>query len=121
MRTRKKYTEQISPAPNTGEFLAAHIKKKRLSKAALARSLKRNEKTLVTYIRNQTMQTAVLWEICHVLKHNFFADISAQLPDTYTNNVVKDTSNAERIAQLESENELLKAKNEVLLEALKGK
>jgi hypothetical protein len=35
---------------------------------------------LATYGKNSTLQTAILWEICHALKHNFFADIAAQLP-----------------------------------------
>ena len=119
MRTRKKYNEQPNPAPNTCEFLVTHIKKKRISKAALSRHLKRNNKTLVTYLRNQTMQTAVLWEICHALKHNFFADMAAQLLDTFSSNVIKDNSSNERITMLEHENELLKAKIEALQQVFK--
>jgi hypothetical protein len=57
MRTRKKYNEQPNPAPNTGEFLVTHIKKKRISKAALSRHLKRNNKLwLPIYATKQCKQ-----------------------------------------------------------------
>ncbi len=61
----------------------------------------------------------LLFEKLGLLKHNFFADIAAQLPAAYTTNVVADTSKDERIALLEQELALLKAKNEVLVEVMK--
>jgi restriction endonuclease S subunit len=76
---------------------------------------------LATYGKNSTLQTAILWEICHALKHNFFADIAVQLPPTYTTQAPADSTQDDRIAALEQEIALLKAKNESLMEALKGK
>ena len=119
MKIVQKYITQLNTAPNTGELLKVFIKKKRLSKAALSRTLNRATNTLVGFIKGKTIQTAVLWEICHALKHNFFADIAAQLPNTYSNNISADTTKDERIAELEQEVALIKAKNEVLLEAMK--
>ena len=121
MSTDKKYNHQINTAPNTGELFKTYFKQKRIRKAALARFLNRSVNTLSTYIKNDTIQTAVLWELCHALKHNFFADIAAQLPSTYTSNVSIDDSKDLRIAQLENELAISKAKYEALAEVMKGK
>lgn len=119
MKQVKKYelNTELS-APHTGQMLTALYKKRRISKAALARKLNRRASTMADYVKNSTIQTAILWEISHALKHNFFLDIAAQLPDTFATNVPADTSKDEKIVQLEQENLILKAKVEVLL--LKG-
>ena len=114
MKHDQKYLTQASTAPHTGELLKDFFKKRRIRKAALSRLINRSPKTLATYGKNSTLQTAILWEICHALKHNFFADIAVQLPSTYT-------TQDDRIAALEQEIALLKAKIESLMEALKGK
>ena len=120
-RTEKKYIQQKEQAPNTGELLKIFFKQRRIRKAALARLMNRSFNTLSTYQKNDTMQTAILWEICHALKHNFFTDIAVQLPSTYTTQAPADTTQDDRIAALEQEIALLKAKIESLMEALKGK
>jgi hypothetical protein len=121
MKHDQKYLTQASNAPHTGELLKDFFKKRRIRKAALSRLINRSPKTLATYGKNSTLQTAILWEICHALKHNFFADIAAQLPPTYTTQAPADSTQNDRIAALEQEIALLKAKNESLMEALKGK
>ena len=120
-RTEKKYIQQKEQAPNTGELLKTFFKQRRIRKAALARLMNRSFNTLSTYQKNDTLQTAILWEICHALKHNFFTDIAVQLPPTYTTQAPADSTQDDRIAALEQENTILKAKNESLMEALKGK
>jgi hypothetical protein len=45
--------------------------------------------------------------------------MAAQLPDTFSSNVIKDNSSNERITMLEHENELLKAKIEALQQVFK--
>jgi len=44
----------------------------------------RTFRTLAGYEKNSAIQTAVLWELCHALKHNFFLDIACQLPAEFT-------------------------------------
>ena len=100
MKHDQKYLTQASTAPHTGELLKDFFKKRRIRKAALSRLINRSPKTLATYGKNSTLQTAILWEIC-------------QAP--------ADTTQNDRIAALEQENTILKAKNESLMEALKGK
>ena len=120
-RTEKKYIQQKEQATNTDELLKTFFLQRRIRKAALARLMNRSFNTLSTYQKNDTMQTAILWEICHALKHNFFADIAAQLPPTYTTQAPAGGTQNDLIAVLEQEIALLKAKNESLMEALKGK
>lgn len=66
------------------------------------------------------MPTKMLESISHILQHNFFADIAAQFPATYSTSVVPNTEKDERIAQLEQEVIVLKAEKAVLLEAIRG-
>ena len=107
-KTRKYTLNTTNPAPNTGEILNAYIQEKRIYQSALARLLNRNQSTIVTFRKGTTMQTALLWEFCHALKHNFFADIAAQLPENYA--IAKPNSQIER-----SENELDSLKKEIVL------
>jgi transcriptional regulator with XRE-family HTH domain len=120
-KTPQKYIENTErPAPHTGEMLKALYKKRRIRKAALARKINRRASTLASFAKNHTIQTAVLWELSHALKHNFFADIAAQLPAEYATNVEANTTNSDRITQLERQVELLEAEKNVLLLAFKG-
>ncbi|PWA06116.1 hypothetical protein [Flavobacterium psychrotolerans] len=68
-------------APNTGALLISYFKEKRIRKSALARMLKKSPSTLVSFTKNNTIQTTVLWEISHALKHNFFADMLLLFPN----------------------------------------
>lgn len=120
-KTPQKYIENTErPAPHTGEMLKALYKKRRIRKAALARKINRRASTLASFAKNHTIQTAVLWELSHALKHNFFADIAAQLPAEYATNVEANTTNTDRITQLERQVELLEAEKNVLLLAFRG-
>jgi transcriptional regulator with XRE-family HTH domain len=115
----QKYRTQNNTAPNTGELLKAFYKKRRIHKAALARILNRRGSTMAEFEKNASIQTAVLWEICHALKHNFFADLAAQLPAAYTTSVPADTTKDERIAELELQLKLSQAKYDALADVMK--
>lgn len=107
-------------APNTGELLISYFKEKRTRKNALARMLKKSPSTLDGFTKKKSIQTTVLWEISHALKHNFFADIAASFPENYTNNVKPDPTKDDRIKQLELENIILKAEVAILVKTIKG-
>lgn len=64
-------------------------------------NLNRRYDTVFEFHKKATLQTAILWEICHVLKHNFFNDIAAMLPADFATEVPADTSQAEKIAELQ--------------------
>ncbi|MES2545264.1 MAG: hypothetical protein V4548_10290 [Bacteroidota bacterium] len=67
------------------------------------------------------MSTTILLSLCHALKHNFFQDIAALLPASYTTDVAVDTTIAEEITALKLEITILKAEKAVLIQVLSGK
>ncbi|HUM50689.1 MAG TPA: hypothetical protein PK431_02700 [Chitinophagales bacterium] len=106
---------------NTGEMLTAYCIKNRIYKAALARKMNLAYRNIFYFLKTDTMSIEKLVEFSHVLKHNFVMDIAVQLPAEYKTNAPTDTTKDELIAQLEKELALLKAKNEALMEVMKGK
>ena len=104
---------------HVGELVKKHIDTKKVYKSALARKLQRKDSAIIRYQHSASLQTKVLQAISHALKHNFFADIAAQLPATYTTTVPADNTQTERIAQLEHENALLQAKYDALVEVMR--
>lgn len=115
MKTQKK----LMP-PHLGNLLKTYYKINRINKSGLARAMNRSRATVQDYEERKSLQCNVLWDICVAVEHNFFADLAAQLPQTYTTNVPEDTTQAQRIAQLEEENRILKTKVDTLL-AVVGK
>ncbi|MBC7523982.1 MAG: hypothetical protein H7239_06050 [Flavobacterium sp.] len=118
MNRDQKYRNQENPAPHSGQLLTTYFKEKRTRKSALARVLNRRPDTIYGYEKNSTIQTAILWELCHALQYNFFADIAAQLPASYATKSAL-TTQADKIAQLEQEISTLNREKNLLLEALK--
>lgn len=115
-RTRKYKLNTAAPAPNTGEMLAKYITEKRIYQSALARLLNRNQSAISEFRQGTTIQTAILWEICHALKYNFFADIAAQLPAEYpfsATNADKEQLEKE-VDSLQKENAMLKMERDML-------
>lgn len=121
-----KNTKLVSPiaipqAVDTGAMLKAFFKKRRTHQAALSRHIGIIARTLYSYRKNKTIQTSVLWRLCHGLQHHFYADIAAQLPSHFTTDAVADTTAATQIAQLEQQVLLLTAERDVLLKVAGGR
>ena len=118
-KTRKYIVNQTANELNTGHLLVKYFLAHRTRKAALARALNRDASSIMNYQKNATIQTAILWEISHVLKHNFFKDIAVTLPSDFTTYAPIESQKDERIAELETQ--LLQAQTErnILLEAMK--
>lgn len=112
-------TKNESTAPNTGVMLRALYKKRKINRAALARKMNLHRSTVVNYDERSSLQVRVLWNLAVALGHNFFADIAAQLPPTYATNLPEDSTQAQRIAQLEEENKMLNAKVETLMAVIR--
>ncbi len=70
-------------APNIGVTLKSYLKARGLNQAELGRRTNRSTTTVHAHMKRKSMQTAILWEMCHALKHNFFADLAGQLPEDY--------------------------------------
>lgn len=105
--------ENKNQAPHIGEILKTYRKQKRIYQSGMSRALNVYYSTVNRYFKKPSMQTTTLWNVCHVLKHNFFADLAAMLPPEFSHG----TNTAdEKIAALEKEIEKLKIENEVLRE-----
>jgi hypothetical protein len=109
------------PLPHIGNMLRTHIKKHRLFRSVLARMLGRDYSTVHKYEKKQSLHCKLLWELSLAIKHNFFADLAAQLPPDFTTTAPDPTLPLqERIAALEEENKVLTTKVETLM-AVMGK
>ena len=117
---KSKFKSQKN-SPHIGEMLSERIKKRRISKAAVSRAMQRAPETVHRFTKRHSLQTEILWQLCTVMKHNFFADLAAQLPPAFTTNAPDPTLPLqEQIAALEEENKLLTTKVETLM-AVVGK
>lgn len=102
---------------DTGKLIEDFITKKRIFKSNLGRDINRNGLSILAYTRNSSIQTGILIDICHALKHNFFRDIADQLPEDFTINKLGSviSEKDQIIAQLQEENKVLLIQNEILL------
>lgn len=110
-----KKQNKLQP-PHIGNMLKNFYVERKVNKAGLARAIVKDKSTVQTYETRSSLPCRVLWDISIAVQHNFFADLAAQLPKAYTTNVPEDTTQAQRIAQLEEENKILAGQ----LELLKG-
>jgi hypothetical protein len=114
--------KSIIKAPmHIGELVKEYLVRKRIYKSALARKINKRDTDILRYQKSVSLKTEVLFLLSDALEHNFFADIAALLPSHYSSSAPVDTSKDEIIENLTKQVELLKAREEVLLEALKGK
>ena len=97
-----------------GQILSDYLKKHRIFKSALARSIGVSDAQILYYQKSVDLKPSILLKISHALKHNFFADLAAQLPETYTTDAPQDHTKDEEITQLKRRIEILEAQLEVL-------
>lgn len=101
--------------PHLGEMLQSYFDRKRTYQAALARAINREPDTLRKYKQRHSLQAAILWELSHALKYNFFADLAAALPADFekASSLSIDEKDAEiadlrnQVAQLQRDKDLL--------------
>lgn len=112
--------QNTNHAPHIGKAFRAHIKKKHLKVGTVAHNIHREVNTVRAYYKRHSMQTSILWELSLALKHNFFADIAAQLPAECVVPVNETILEKDKeIAILKQEIERLKADKELLLMVVK--
>ena len=104
---------------DTGALLTSHFRAKRIRKSALSRVMGCHLSSIKGYQSKPSLQTKILWQLCHALKHNFFRDMADQLPAEFTVTAIPDDSKDRRIAELERQIEVLQAEKAVLLEAIR--
>lgn len=99
---------------HVGQLIGAYLNKERIYKSSLARAIGVTDSQILYYQKSKDLKPSTILKISNALKHNFFADLAAQLPTTYTTDAPKDTSKDEEIAQLKRRIEILEAQVEVL-------
>lgn len=104
--------------PHIGNMLLEFYMERKVNKSGLARAIAKDKSTVQTYETRASLPCRVLWDISIAVEHNFFADLAGQLPQTYTTNIPEDTTQAQRIAQLEEENKILLGQLELLKEVM---
>ena len=97
-----------------GERIKAVIEQKKASKAALGRAMGVYPSTIERQLKSESLQVSVLLEYARHLRHNFFADLAAQLPADFTLETPQDHTKEEEITQLKRRIEILEAQLEVL-------
>ena len=83
---KRQPTIEIPPMPHIGKLFREYVKENRIYQSALARVLGKTQSVLLRYRYRESLQCYLLWELSVGLKHNFFMDVAAQLPDTYSTN-----------------------------------
>lgn len=94
--------------PSVGTFIRRVFDQRRVRKSALSRVLGVGPSTVTDLMTARSIGTERLWHLCLALRHNFFADIAAQLPSDFATNAPLDTTALDRISELEKEVEKLK-------------
>ena len=94
------------PCPDMGRMLKTHLKKRRMTKASLSENLGIHRTGVGRMLKRDTIQTDALWEACHTLRYNFFADLAAMLPAEYESEAVG-RARAE-LEEVKKERDLLK-------------
>lgn len=108
----------MNELPHIGALLTEHFKKKRLFKAAFYRDMGMSSSMLQYYFTKKECKMSVLYQACHVLKHNFFRDIANSLPPEFEPKAGLPEHEAE-IARLQQENKELQLKLSYLEQLLR--
>ena len=107
---------------HTGEILANYLESNKISKTELGRRINRNGMSILQFIQSPSIQTGILIDICHAVKHNFLIDLANQMPAEFTSNVVADAPRMAKenelqatIKAIQDENNTLRIQNELLM------
>ncbi len=106
----------IPPLLNLGEMLKNYIKTNRKYKSGVANWLGKKRSTVQGYTKRPDMKVSTLWRLSHVLKHNFFAEVGAQLPPEYT--AITENPLQARIDEMEKQKSDLELQVKTLKEAI---
>ena len=110
-----KSTSELSNPIHIGEVVKKYIDANKIYKSALARKINKSDSIIIRYQKSSTLQTSILFELSHALKHNFFADIAAQLPVEYSTQKTEESAkNIQTILDLQKEIERLTIENNLL-------
>jgi hypothetical protein len=92
----------------------------RKSPSALSRKLDLTVNGLLAIRKKKTVQMELLWKLSNVYRHNFIADIAAQLPSDYTGAFQDALAEKDKVnAALQSELEAMTKERDIYKDLLK--
>ncbi|MAL59447.1 MAG: hypothetical protein CMC14_05305 [Flavobacteriaceae bacterium] len=116
----QSHKKKIPQMPHIGKLYQDFIRKKRYPQVWVAKYMGKNESVVTRYRHRPSLQCYLLWELSHILKHNFFLDLAAQLPSNFTTHAPDPTlALQERVKELEEEVNTLRIQKETLEGILK--
>lgn len=102
---------------HTGEMIKKIIAQKNLSPTKMALGIGIPNTAIYAYEKRGSVQTSILFNLCHAAQHNFFKDIANMLPHHYTQDAT--SSSEQEIVALKKEIERLQYENNLMKELLK--
>jgi len=108
-------------SPSTGQLLVSYFDRKRINRADLSRKLNLSIGSVLNYQKNDTIQSALLWDISVALSHNFFMDIAVQMPKEFTTEADLYSEKNKKNTELEQEIMILKVERDLLLKVTGAK
>lgn len=107
---------------NTGKIIEKLMYQFNFSNMQMERAIGRPGSSMYKYIRNSSIQTGILIDLCYAMKYNIFHDIANELPvefakidKTIEEKAALKKDYEARIAQLEEENKILKAQLDIVM------
>ena len=99
--------------PHIGNLVAEIMKQKKMTVAEVARKLGVTSSSVANYLRNDSLQIRILWQLAVVLEYNFLADVMDFLPEKVLNSTESSfqksiTAQASEILDLKKEIEIYK-------------
>lgn len=79
---RSKTANQL---PHIGNLVAEIMKQKKVTVAEVARKLGVTSSSVANYLRNDSLQIRILWQLGLALEHNFLAELMDFLPENVLN------------------------------------
>lgn len=87
----------------------------KFTNAEIEKAIGRPGSSMYKYIRNTSIQTGILIDLCYAMRYNMFQEIANQLPSEFVKTDKEahekldfKTANEKRIADLEEENKIMK-------------
>jgi len=100
---------------DTGKILNDFFKENHIVKGDLGRKVNRNTQSIINYGKKDSIQTAILIELCYALEHNFLLEMANQLPKHFLPIPTHDVETQKLIADMKEEIKILKVQNELLM------
>lgn len=107
---------------DTGKLIEKILKELRVTNVDIEKAIGRSGSSMYKYIRNSSIQTGILIDLCYALKYNIFQEIANELPSDFMKTdkeaeqkLAFRTENDNRIADLEEEIKILKIQLDLLM------